>query len=105
MDERDACGLVAIARKDGQADHALLGEVIAGMCALAHRSGSVDGEGDGAGVLTDIPRALWAGRLEEAGHDAARAYDARFAIAHLFIPRTGRWRWSRRSAGSCAVAA
>ncbi|TME39429.1 MAG: glutamate synthase [Chloroflexi bacterium] len=86
MDERDACGLVAIARKDGRPDAYVLGEAIEGMRRMSHRSGTVDGEGDGAGVLTDIPRALWALRLEEAGRDRWRAFTSRFAVAHLFVP-------------------
>jgi glutamate synthase (NADPH/NADH) large chain len=88
MDERDACGLVAIARKDGRPDARVLAEVIAGMRALAHRSGCVDGEGDGAGVLVDIPRALWASRLEQGGRDPVNARQDRFAVAHLFVPGT-----------------
>src|SRR5437773_7704911 len=86
MDEHDACGLVAVARKDGAADERVLAEVIAGLCSLAHRSGRVDGEGDGAGVLTDIPRRLWSERLRSRGVDGAHAYVDRFAVAHLFIP-------------------
>src|SRR5438105_9593571 len=54
--------------------------------ALAHRTGSVDGEGDGAGILTDIPRALWARRIEDAGGDGACVRSDRFAIAHIFVP-------------------
>jgi len=86
LDERDACGLVAVARKDGKPAPHVLADVIGGMRALAHRSGCVDGEGDGAGVLTDIPRALWAHRLETAGRDASHVRSDRFAIAHLFVP-------------------
>src|SRR5207247_8836986 len=63
-----------------------LGEAIEGMRRMSHRSGTVDGEGDGAGVLTDIPRALWALRLEEAGRDPWRAFTSPFAVAHLFVP-------------------
>src|SRR5512143_3719493 len=85
-DERDACGLVAVARKDGRPARRVLADVIDGLQALAHRSGCVDGEGDGAGVLTDIPRALWAHRLELAGRDAVHVRTSRFAIAHLFVP-------------------
>ena len=88
VEEHDACGLVAIARKDGRADDAVLREVIDGMRALAHRSGTLDGEGDGAGVLTDIPRALWARRIDDAGRDAGHVRTSRFAVAHLFIPGT-----------------
>ncbi len=86
MEERDACGLVAIARKDGRPDARVLAEVIAGLRALAHRSGCVDGEGDGAGVLTDIPRSLWGELLEIQGRDGRHARSDRFAVAHLFIP-------------------
>jgi len=86
VDERDACGLVAVARKDGAAGERVLEEVIAGLCSLAHRSGRVDGEGDGAGVLTDIPRRLWSERLRSRGVDGSHAYVDRFAVGHLFIP-------------------
>src|SRR5438552_59357 len=55
MDERDACGLVAIARKDGRPDACGLGEAIEGMRRMSHRSGTVAGEGDGAGVPPDVP--------------------------------------------------
>ncbi|MEP6695214.1 MAG: glutamate synthase, partial [Chloroflexota bacterium] len=85
-DERDACALVAVARKDGRPTRAVLDDVLHGMAALAHRSGLVDGEGDGAGVLTDIPRALWADILRAAGQDAALVRSGRFAVAHLFVP-------------------
>src|SRR6267378_7527332 len=86
--EHDACALVAVARKDARPTHAVLDLVLHGMASLAHRSGVVDGEGDGAGVLTDIPRELWAHSLGEAGHDPARAFSSRFAVGHLFIPDT-----------------
>ncbi len=85
-DERDACALVAVARKDGVPAREVLSETIRGLECLAHRSGSVDGEGDGSGVLTDIPRELWADALGASRLDPAIAYDKRFAIAHIFIP-------------------
>ena len=87
-DERDACALVSIARKDGRPSREVLDGVLRGMAALAHRSGLVDGEGDGAGVLTDIPRDLWANVLRTAGRDATLVRGGRFAVAHLFVPPT-----------------
>jgi len=87
-DERDACALVSIARKDGRASREVLDGVLHGMAALAHRSGLVDGEGDGAGVLTDIPRAIWATVLRSSGEDATVVRSGRFAVGHLFIPPT-----------------
>src|SRR5260221_12279986 len=85
-DERDACALVAIARKDGAATREVLAETIRGLECLAHRSGSIDGEGDGSGVLTDIPRELWADAFAAARLDPGLTADRRFAVAHFFLP-------------------
>ncbi|TME60476.1 MAG: glutamate synthase, partial [Chloroflexi bacterium] len=82
--EHDACALVAIARKDARPTRAVLELVLHGMASLAHRSGVVDGEGDGAGVLTDIPRALWAHELDLAGRDETAVELERFAVGHFF---------------------
>src|SRR5712692_2220014 len=82
--EHDACALVAVARKDARPTRALLELVLHGMASLAHRSGVVDGEGDGAGVLTDIPRDLWAQELERTGRDETAVQLERFAVGHFF---------------------
>src|SRR3989449_7623651 len=82
--EHDARALVAVARKDARPARAVLELVLGGMASLAHRSGLVDGEGDGAGVLTDIPRALWAHELERAGGDETAVQLERFAVGHFF---------------------
>ncbi len=88
-EERDACALVSVVRKDGRPDGAVAELARAGLVALAHRSGSVDGEGDGSGLLTDIPLALWADELAASGLDPDLARDPGFAIGHLFVPREG----------------
>src|SRR5437867_11384031 len=82
--EHDACALVAVARKDARPTRAVLELVLGGMAALAHRSGVVDGEGDGAGVLTDIPRALGAQGLDHAGHDESAVERELCAVGHFF---------------------
>jgi glutamate synthase (NADPH/NADH) large chain len=84
--EHDACALVAVARKDARPTRDVLDEVLHGMACLAHRSGLVDGEGDGAGVLTDIPRELWASALKAAGSEGALVWSGRFAVGHFFLP-------------------
>ncbi|TMD59019.1 MAG: glutamate synthase [Chloroflexi bacterium] len=89
VEERDACALVAVIRKDARAAAGVLDETLRGLDQLAHRSGVVDGEGDGSGILTDIPRALWADILYDAGLERALARDSRFAVAHLFVPQLG----------------
>src|SRR5437762_13652232 len=86
--EHDACALVSVARKDARPTREVLDLVLYGMACLAHRSGAVDGEGDGAGVLTDIPRALWADLLARAGEDAAAVRGGRLAGGRT-LPRHG----------------
>ena len=54
---------------------------------MGHRAGEISGEGDGCGVLTDLPRALWGERLAAAGHPAELAENPRFAVGHLLIPQ------------------
>ncbi|WP_324716904.1 glutamate synthase-related protein [Carboxydochorda subterranea] len=83
--EHGNCGLAAVFSRDGRPDRAVLERVLTYLGRLAHRSGSVEGEGDGCGIQTDIPRALWAGRLEEAGLDPELARHPSFAVAHLFV--------------------
>src|ERR1041385_3041665 len=56
LEEHDACALVASIRKNGQATHGNLKRALAALSIMGHRSGEVNGEGDGCGVLTDIPR-------------------------------------------------
>jgi glutamate synthase (NADPH/NADH) large chain len=55
---------------------------------MGHRSGEVNGEGDGCGVMTDIPRLLWAQALEQEGKPGWLAEDRRFFVGHLMIPNT-----------------
>jgi glutamate synthase (NADPH) large chain len=74
---------VAVARKDGRPTRELLDLAVHGLVCLHHRSGTVDGEGDGAGVLTDIPRAVWADRVGDA------AFEPAFAVGHFFVPPAG----------------
>ncbi|MFP3381542.1 hypothetical protein SB767_35075, partial [Bacillus sp. SIMBA_069] len=64
-------------------------ETIRSLIQMEHRSGFIDGEGDGCGILTDIPRTLWSRYLHQAGLDGDLAHDPRFAVAHIFVPRTG----------------
>ncbi|GAC1486643.1 MAG: glutamate synthase-related protein [Candidatus Limnocylindrales bacterium] len=78
---------MSIVRKDGRPTGAVAELAREGLVALAHRSGSVDGEGDGSGLLTDIPRALWADELTASGVDPGLVDRPGFAVAHLFVPR------------------
>ncbi|MFT3895546.1 MAG: glutamate synthase-related protein [Anaerolineales bacterium] len=88
LDERDACALVASIRKNGEATHGNLKRALAALSIMGHRSGEVNGEGDGVGVMTDIPRLLWSQALEQEGKPGWLAEDRRFFVGHFMIPNT-----------------
>lgn len=90
VDEHDACAIVASIRTSGEATHGNLKRTIEALSQMGHRSGDVQSEGDGCGVLTDIPRSLWAIALEEAGRPAWLSDDKRFFVGHLMIPNAPR---------------
>ncbi|WP_276507936.1 glutamate synthase-related protein [Paenibacillus thermotolerans] len=87
LQEHDSCGIICIIEKNGHPSRDNVQKTIEALVKMEHRSGFIDGEGDGCGILTDIPRALWEKRLAEAGKDGSLAYDDRFFAAHIFVPR------------------
>jgi len=86
LDEHDACAIVAAIRKTGEATHGNLKRTMDALSKMGHRSGSVNGEGDGCGLLTDIPRRLWTAYLEDEGKPGWLSEDRRFFVGHLMIP-------------------
>lgn len=84
-DEHDACALIVNVRKTGVPSHGNVKRTIEALVKMGHRSGEVAGEGDGCGLLTDLPRRIWARRLALAGVSEDLAYDPRFAVGHAFI--------------------
>jgi glutamate synthase (NADPH) large chain len=92
--ERDACALICSVRKGGQATHGNVKRTIEGLARMGHRTGYVDGEGDGVGILTDIPRQLWMKKLSLAGLRSSIATERSFWVAHLMIPAVARNRAS-----------
>lgn len=83
-DERDACALLAYVSRSGKSSRHGVEQVLKALGTVGHRAGYTDGECDGAGILVDLPCALWADFLGEASRDASMAYDPRFHVAHLF---------------------
>src|SRR4051794_30870715 len=55
---------------------------------MLHRAGNVDGEGDGCGLLLDLPRKIWAEEVRSGGHDPSLTLDDAFAVAHIFVERS-----------------
>ncbi|MFT9848696.1 glutamate synthase-related protein [Aneurinibacillus sp. REN35] len=88
-EEHDSCGIIAIIEKNGSPHRDNISKIIDGLVKMEHRSGFIDGEGDGCGILSDIPRDLWAKRLESIGKSADLAYSDAFAVGHIFIPTKG----------------
>ncbi len=85
--EHDSCGIICIVEKDGFPSRDNIQKTIDALVKMEHRSGFINGEGDGCGILTDIPRALWESKLSSAGLDGKLAYDERFSVGHIFVPR------------------
>jgi glutamate synthase (NADPH) large chain len=85
LKEHDACALAAFATRDGRPSRAMLERALSSLELMVHRSGSVDGEGDGSGLMVDLPRPTWRRRLEAEGLDPAAADDRRFTVAHIFF--------------------
>ncbi len=87
VEDRDACAIYAVVLKDGVPSHDLIEKSIVALQKMLHRAGNVDGEGDGCGLLVDIPRKIWEGEIVQGGHESELAYDAAFVVGHIFIPR------------------
>src|SRR5512142_902205 len=84
--ESDACAIYLGVRKEGQSTFGTLKRSLGALVAMGHRTGFVNGEGDGAGVQTDIPRRLWARKLSQANLRASLTAHPGFWVGHLFIP-------------------
>ncbi|MEL7237172.1 MAG: glutamate synthase, partial [Chloroflexota bacterium] len=92
--ERDACALICSVRKGGQATHGNVKRTIEALARMGHRTGIIEGEGDGVGIMTDIPRQLWTKRLSQARLRSSLATDRNFWVAHVMIPHSARTRAS-----------
>jgi glutamate synthase (NADPH) large chain len=88
VEDKDACAIYASVRKDATPSHAPLELAIPALQKMLHRAGNVDGEGDGCGLLLDIPRKIWTEEVRSGGHDPSLTLDDAFAVAHIFIERS-----------------
>lgn len=87
VEEHDSCGILAIIEKDGIARRQNMLDTVDALIKLEHRSGFINGEGDGCGILTDLPREVWKKRLQARSHSAEWVTDPRFAVAHILVPK------------------
>src|SRR5512142_2187189 len=84
--EHDSCAIYMSVRKGGESTFGTLKRSLAALAQMGHRTGFVNGEGDGAGVQTDIPRQLWAKKLAQANLRSSLATHPGFWVGHLFAP-------------------
>jgi len=84
--DHDACGTGFIARLSGPPTHEVLQQALQALERLSHRGGvDADGaSGDGAGLLTSLPKAFFRARAAE--HDIRLG--ELFGVGMLFVPAT-----------------
>ncbi len=99
--ERGACAIYMSARKQGQSTFGTLKRALGALVQMGHRTGFVNGEGDGAGVQTDIPRRLWTKKLSQIGLPSYLATQPGFWVGHLFIPPAQSFERQREAISSC----
>jgi glutamate synthase (NADPH) large chain len=83
--EHDACGIFSYFEKSGVESKKAIDAGLDALKAMRHRAGYVEGEGDGCGLLLDIPRKLWSDFLNEAGKPSEYAYSKAFYVGHCFL--------------------
>lgn len=85
--EHDSCGIFSQIEKSGIPSYEPVQNGLDALRAMRHRAGYVNGEGDGCGLLLDIPRELWANRMEQAGLSPDKAFDKDFFVGHFLCER------------------
>src|SRR5215218_10959419 len=84
--ERDSCGVGLVVDIAGRPSREIVERALAGLVNLTHRGGvGADSRtGDGAGVLTQVPHALFSEHLAAAGHPALGP--GQIGVAMTFLP-------------------
>ncbi|MBI3428274.1 MAG: alpha-hydroxy-acid oxidizing protein [Acidobacteria bacterium] len=88
--ERDACAIVANVKRDGRPSHGNVKRTLEALTKMGHRTGEIAGEGDGAGIQTDIPREIWRHWLEDRSLIGDTVHHPYFTVAHLMLPASER---------------
>ncbi len=100
--DRDACGVGFIAGRERRPSHGLLRLAVECLARLDHRGAkAADGTGDGAGLLTEIPRRLVRRELERVGVDAPEPH--RLGLLMAFLPPADPEAGRRLVADACAA--
>ncbi len=102
--EHDACGIGFVARLSGAPSHSILHQALTAVGNMVHRGAvAADGKsGDGAGVMTQIPRQFFARELEL--RNIRYPVDA-LAVGMIFLPRDAERREQARTIINAALRA
>jgi glutamate synthase (NADPH/NADH) large chain len=93
-EEHDACAIIANVKRDGRASHGNVKRTLEALTKMGHRTGEIAGEGDGAGIQTDIPRQIWARHLEQRGLIGSVVNHPYFTVAHILLPASEKPRYA-----------
>jgi glutamate synthase (NADPH) large chain len=85
--EKDACAIYVGIRKRGRKTFGTLKRSLVALGKMGHRTGYIKGEGDGAGVQTDIPLEIWEEIFIIENLNAKLVKQPNFWVGHLFVPR------------------
>lgn len=85
IEEHDACGIIAWLEKSALPTRDNIEHVLHALDQMRHRAGFVENEGDGSGILMDLPRAIWGQYLQEANLDPQLVEDPRFVVGHFIL--------------------
>jgi glutamate synthase domain-containing protein 2/glutamate synthase domain-containing protein 1/glutamate synthase domain-containing protein 3 len=101
--ERDSCGVGLVVDIAGRPSREIVERALAGLVNLTHRGGvGADSRtGDGAGVLTQVPFALFGETLAAAGHSDVRP--GQLGVAMTFLPTNDDQAQAARQATDDAV--
>lgn len=86
--EKDSCGVGFVANISGNPTHDIVEKAITCVVNLTHR-GAIDADaktGDGAGILTQIPRKFFSEELKKLGYPTLAHID-QLAVGMIFFPR------------------
>src|SRR2546426_10470328 len=80
--DHDACGTGFIARLGGHAEHDIIDYALTALERLTHRGGvDADGaSGDGAGLLTSLPKPFFQARAAELGIELPQKFGVGFPV-------------------------
>ena len=86
-EEHDACGIIASIEKKKIPSNKNIFTCIDALVKMNHRTGFINGEGDGAGIHMDIPKTLWKKKLKDHQIDNSSVDTDGFIVGHFFLSR------------------